>query len=147
MRAAWPRLLLLALVAANAPAASPQDSQRARILALENAWNQAVQQNDVKAVDSLMAEELVSIDYDGTLMNKTQYLASIKAPGLSMEHVASDSMQVEFYGQSAIVIGVYQEKGIKDGKPFLHRERFVDTWINRHGTWICVASQSTLILH
>jgi ketosteroid isomerase-like protein len=139
-------LTLLTLAVALTPAAA-QSAQRSRILALENAWNQAVSQKDVRAVDSLMAADMVDIEYDGTLTNKAQYLASVQAPDLRFEHVASDSMQVQFYGRSAIVIGVYSEKGIKNGKPFLHRERFVDTWINKNGTWLCVASQSTLIAH
>ena len=56
-------------------------------------------------------------------------------------------MQVRLYGQSAVVIGVYREQGTKNGKLFLHRERFVDTWINQNDAWICMASPSTLIAH
>ncbi|HUO26743.1 MAG TPA: nuclear transport factor 2 family protein [Candidatus Aquilonibacter sp.] len=140
-------LLVLACIAASAPMAWPQESQRNRILALENAWDRAVQQKDVKVVDLLMADELVYIDFDGRIMNKTQYLASIGEPQLRIEHVISGSMQVQFRGETAIVIGVYQEKGARRAKPFMRRERFVDTWIERNGLWLCVASQSTLILH
>jgi hypothetical protein len=46
-----------------------------------------------------------------------------------------------------VVVGVYREKGTRHGKRYLHRERFVDTWLNREGAWVCVASQSTLITH
>jgi hypothetical protein len=74
-------------------------------------------------------------------------MASVSAPAVRLEHVVNDSMQVQVYGQSAVVFGVYLEKGVKNRKAFVHRERFVDTWINRNGAWLCVASQSTLILH
>jgi ketosteroid isomerase-like protein len=116
-------------------------------VAFENAWNQAIQQKDVKALDLLLAGELIYIDYDGTEMNKAQYLANLATTVLHFEHIVSESMRVQSYGDSAVVVGVYIEKGVNSGKPYSRRERFVDTWINRKGVWMCVASQSTLILH
>lgn len=141
------RTLVLTLAIAFAPAAFSQSAQHARILALETAWNQALLQKDTRAIDALLGDELITIDSDGTLMTKRQYLASLRTPALRFDHIVSNSMQVQFFGQSAIVIGIYSEKGVKNGKPFLHRERFVDTWIDHGGTWLCIASQSTLILH
>jgi len=138
--------LLLALAVGNAQSQS-LDSQQIRILALENAWNQAVQQQDAKAMERLLSAELIYIDYDGTVMNKAEYLASVRAPARDLEHIVSDSMEVRFYGQSAVVAGIYHEKGIKHGKPYSRSERFIDTWINRNGAWLCVASQSTPIAH
>jgi ketosteroid isomerase-like protein len=122
-------------------------AEQARLLSLENAWNQAVQGKDIKAMDALLDKDLIYIDYDGTVMNKSQYIASTSAPTIHSDHVVSDSMQAQVYGTSAVVLGVYVERGLKNGKPYLLRERFVDTWIKRNGSWLCVASQSTLILH
>jgi Domain of unknown function (DUF4440) len=125
--------LILALAAGDAQTAGVRDAPPSRIVALENAWNQAVQQKDVKAIEPLMSEELVSIDDDGTVMNKEQYLASLSTPGLHFEHIVSNPCRCGFMGRTS--------------KLFLHRERFVDTWINQNDAWICVASQSTLIAH
>jgi ketosteroid isomerase-like protein len=150
MRIAWSwswLLLLLVWGAGNAQSATQEYAQQVRILALEHAWDRAVQEQDVKAVDPLMAEELVYVEHDGAVMNKAQYLARVGVPARNFEHIVSDSMRVQFYGQSAVVVGVYREKGSRNGKPYSDRERFIDIWINRNGSWICVASQSTLILH
>jgi hypothetical protein len=147
MRIAQCGFLLLAFVAGNAPMGVAQDAQQGRILALENSWNQALQPKDVKAIEALLATEFVDIECDGTMMKKAEYLASIKTPTVRLDHIVNESMQVQFYGWSAVVIGLYWEKGIRNGKPYLHHQRFVDTWINRNGTWLCVASQSTLITH
>jgi ketosteroid isomerase-like protein len=146
MRIALCSILLMVFASAHAQT-KQANSQEARLLSLENAWNRAVQEKDVKVIDALMDKDLVAIDYDGSVMNKTQYMASVSDVTIHFEHVVNDSAQVQLYGQSAVVVGVYLEKGVKHSKPFLHRERFVDTWINRNGAWMCVASQSTLILH
>jgi ketosteroid isomerase-like protein len=147
MRIALCTILMMIVVTGSAQTILSNDREQARLLALENSWNQAVQQKDVKAIDMLMDQDLTYIDYDGTVMNKAQYMESLRTPTLHVEHVVNDLMQVQTYGQSAVVMGVYREKGLKNGKEYLHRERFVDTWIKRNGAWLCVASQSTLILH
>jgi hypothetical protein len=44
-----------------------------------------------------------------------------------------------------VVVGVFRVKGMEKGKPYVHRERFVDTWIKTNGVWQCVATTSALI--
>jgi hypothetical protein len=139
--------LLLAILAGNTQTGTGQDAQQARILSLENAWNQALQIKDVKALDRLLGAEFMDIEYDGMVINKAEYLANIIAPAVQVQHIVNESMVARFYGGNAVVIGVYLEKGTKNGKPYLRHQRFVDTWIPRDGTWLCVISQSTLIAY
>jgi ketosteroid isomerase-like protein len=139
--------LLFALVFAGIAALPAQEEDQRHITALEIAWNEALRMKDTKAIAPLLAPELVLIDWDGSVMGKAAYLESLKSPKVAFEHVASNSMRVQVYGHSAIVTGLYQETGIRNGKAFKHDERFVDTWIDRNNTWMCVASQSTLITH
>jgi ketosteroid isomerase-like protein len=146
MRIALGSILLMIVVAGNAQPSPGNDAQHARILALENAWNQAIQEKDMQALDALLDNDLIFIDYEGRVMNKAEYMASVKEVSLRFEHVTNDSMQVQIYGKSAVVVGIYHEKGLRKGKPYSYRERFVDTWLNLNGAWLCVASQSTLIL-
>jgi ketosteroid isomerase-like protein len=124
---------------------SDQEAEQTRILALENAWNLAEEHKDAQALNGLLADSLVYIDYDGTLMDKAQFMASVKAPSLHPEQIVNETMKAQVYGDSAVVTGVYREKGVEKGKSYLRRGRFIDTWVNLHGTWVCVASQSTLI--
>jgi len=93
----------------------------------------------------LIAPEMVYIEIDGTLMDRTEYLASVASRSVHAEQISCESMKVHLYGPIAVVSGVYRESGAKDGKPYTHRERFTDTWVLRGGNWLCVASQSTLI--
>jgi ketosteroid isomerase-like protein len=122
----------------------PSDEE-GRILALETAWNHAEQNKDVAALDQLLASSLVYIDYDGSLQNKAQFLAEAKSESLHPEQIANDEMTAHVYGDAAVVTGIYREKGISKGKPYSRRGRFTDTWVKENGTWLCVASQSTLM--
>jgi len=138
-------LILLAGTSLSAQTPTPPDADQGRILALENSWNQAVQQKDTSAMSLLLGSELVYVDYDGKLMDKLQYIASVQSQQLHPVHIASESMTVHLYGTTAVVNGVYRENGMKNGKPYMLRERFTDTWISRGRGWVCVASHSTLI--
>jgi len=121
--------------------------EQARILTLENAWNQAVQQKDSHALRMLLAPDLIYVESDGTLMDKTEYLASVQTPSLRLVRIVNESTSVRVYGSVAVVNGVCREDGVKSGKPYTIRERFTDTWIRRGDSWVCVASESTLIPH
>jgi hypothetical protein len=83
-------------------------------------------------------------DFDGTLMDKTAYLASVDSEMLDPERIVSESMKVHLYGTVAVVNGVYRENGTKNEKPYMLRERFTDTWVRRNDSWICGASHSRL---
>jgi ketosteroid isomerase-like protein len=119
----------------------------AKLLALETAWNQAETKNDFKAIGLLLADELIYIDDDGSMMSRPQFLASVKDTKLTPDRINNDGMTVRVYGDSALVTGTYHETGIDRGKRYLHRGRFTDMWIKRDGHWLCVASQTTPILN
>jgi hypothetical protein len=101
-------LLLLALAgwlaAPRTGAQEPTDADavRSRILALEKAWNQAEQQKDSLALKALLGPEMVYIDYDGTLMNKSEYLASVKLPSRDAAKIVNESMSVQIYRGVAV---------------------------------------------
>jgi Domain of unknown function (DUF4440) len=140
-------LLLSTAMATAAQTPVQPDAEQTKILALENAWNRAEETKDSKALETLLDSTLVYIDYDGTLMDKAQFIASVKQPALHPEQIVNESMTAHLYAGSAVVTGVYREKGMNHGKPYLRRGRFTDTWVYRDNAWVCVASQSTLILH
>ena len=144
MRKLFPLLLLLlATPLFRAQSAVPETDKR-RILSLENAWDQAAHQKDIPALKMLLGPDLVYVDFDGKLMDKAGYLASVQSQTLQPERIVSESVNVHLYGAVAVVNGVYRENGSKNGKPYMLRERFTDTWVRQNDSWICVASHSTL---
>lgn len=115
------------------------------ILGLENAWNHALEAKDAKALDMILADTFVSVEIDGSIYSKNDFLASIKSPDYQPSQAVTEQSNVQIYGGAAVVVGIFRVKGTEKGKPYVHRERFVDTWIKTNGTWQCVASTGTLI--
>ena len=70
-------LLILVMtlgVALGAEAQSASQSEEgARVLALDNSWNRALETNDTKALNMLLADSFVSIDIDGSIQTKGNF--------------------------------------------------------------------------
>jgi len=139
-------LLILVGVAWKALPAQDADEggARSKILALEHAWNQAEPAKDLKALDAIFDNGLIYVDFDGTLMTKADFLSRVRAGRL--QQVVTQSMAVELFGNTAIVTGTYQSSELLHGKRLLRRGRFVDTWVSKGNSWVCIAAQATPIL-
>jgi hypothetical protein len=116
-----------------------------KLIALENAWNQAQLHHDAKALNQLVPDTFVYTDYDGTVMNKAQFLADLKDPAYRATLMTNDDVKVYPYQNAAIVIGTYHAKGTYKRQPFEHYGRFTDMWIYENYKWQCVASHTNLI--
>ena len=46
-----------------------------------------------------------------------------------------------------VATGVFRTKGVENGKAFVRRDRFADTWVKKNGNWVCVSASATPILH
>ena|ERR1700739_1937647 len=137
-------LILVSVVLATAHQNNMSD-EGGRVLGLEKAWNLALEAKDTKAMDMLLASTMVSVDIDGSVQSKSEFLASIKSEDYQPSQAVTEQTSVQVYGNAAVVVGIFRIKGVEKGKPYVHRERFVDTWIKNNGAWQCVATTSTLI--
>ena len=57
-----------------------QANDKSKLIALENAWNQAQIHRDGNALSSLVADTFIYTDWDGTVMNKARFIADAKDP-------------------------------------------------------------------
>ncbi len=141
-----PLILLLALALLPfAPELSRAQGDETKIIALENLWNQMQINHDADAMGKMLDSDYVFTDYDGTVLTKGQFLASIRDKSIQVTVEVSENMKLFRHGDTVIVIGSTREKGAEKGKPFSHQGRFTDTWIKKDGQWLCIASQLSLI--
>jgi len=146
-----PVLLLALLLGAEQPSWSGQPrtndvEDKRKLMLVENAWNQAQLTRDGKALADLVADTYVYTDYDGTVMNKAQFLADSQDQSYQLTTVANEDVNVFLYDNSAVVIGAYHTKGVYKGNRFDHHGRFTDTWVFQNSRWQCVATHTNLIL-
>jgi len=127
-------------LAADAQNARVTGDESARILSLENSWNQAEVKHDIGAMGLLIADVFEYTDDDGTFMNRSQWMAHVKNGVDLYEELPNSEVLVHIHGNVAIVTGKYHERIKVKGKPVVLSGRFTDTWIQENTGWKCVAS-------
>lgn len=140
------RILCSLLLASAAWAQSaPSDARESKLLVLEHMWNEAQVNGDSSALAAMVADPFTDTEYDGQVSDRQKFLADIRDPLFKPSFMNIQDVKVSFFQNTAIVTGTYHVKGQYSGKPYEHLGRFTDTWINQNGTWMCVASHSSLI--
>jgi ketosteroid isomerase-like protein len=135
---------LLASVGTSAGYAQDADSDvEAKILATEHMWGQAYVSKDPKALDRILDDAFVNVDSDGILQTKAEVVAEVRTS--TVVQFLTESMVVHLHGNTAIVTGIFQLKGVDRGKPYAQRERFIDTWFYKNGQWVSIAGLVTRI--
>jgi hypothetical protein len=139
-------LLLLSALCPLLDAQTPGSSADERkLILLENAWNMAQLHHDAKALASVVGEKFVYTDYDGTVMDKSAFLADVQDLAYKPSSVSNENVKVDLYPNAAVVTGTYHSRGTYEAKAFDHRGRFTDMWIYQNSEWQCVASHTTML--
>jgi len=113
------------------------------LITLENAWNDALVKSDVVALGRMLAEDYTFTDLDGTMLTKAQELGMLKSGEDVITSAVSTNMKVRVYVNAAVVTGHITLKEKLKGKDVSGSYAFTDTWVNKSGTWECVATHSS----
>jgi ketosteroid isomerase-like protein len=145
MRRFLPIVFLLLPYLALAQSSAQPEGDESQIIAFENLWNQIQIAHDANAMEQMLDPDFVLTDYDGSVQDRAQFLASIRDKSNQLTVEVSQDMKLHRHGDTVVVIGATREKGTLKGKPYEHHGRFTDTWIKRDYRWLCIASQLALV--
>jgi len=138
----WTMVLMCLGSAMAAAQAADDPGVASNLIALERVGKmQAWQNKDVTALSAVLDDAFVYVDPEGKVLTKAEVLRQIKTTD-SLQFTA-EAITVKLHGKTAIVTGLYRMKGMEHGKPFVRRGRFVDTWLDKNGQWIAIASLLT----
>jgi ketosteroid isomerase-like protein len=113
------------------------------LLKLENAFAEAIANNDLEGIGRLVADDWIIIDPNGEIVDRARFFEVIKSGSLTHEMMQSEDLRVRVYEDSAVVIAVTRTKGKFMGQEFSTRERATDVFVKRDGRWQCVLTHLT----
>jgi imidazolonepropionase-like amidohydrolase/ketosteroid isomerase-like protein len=105
-------------------------------------WDEASVKGDAVTLDRLLADEFTFVGGP----RRTAYLESVRAklPDTYVESAVSDNLQVQVYGDTAVVTGLDTVKGKNRGQAYENTYLYIDVWVKRAGRWQCVKAYSSL---
>lgn len=109
---------------------------------LERLKFEAEQSRDNSSLNAMLDDAAMLADQDGTLRTKSEFLTGLRQSDV-LQRITLESITVIVFDQTAIVVGIYNEKGIEANHPHHRRCRFIDTWVFKNGRWVCIASTAT----
>jgi ketosteroid isomerase-like protein len=135
-------LIVLTALAVSAQQADPRES---KLMVLERMWNEAQVHRDAAALDQLVSSRFVNTEWDGEITDKRGFLSDIRDPQFKPTLANIRDVKMNFFGDTAVITGIYHVQGTYQGKPYDHVGRFTDTWVLDLGKWQCVASHTSLL--
>ena len=142
MKQILPVCLLLA-VAMPGQTQGDKNSVDQILIQMEHDWSRADTEKDAAALDRILADDWIGIDFEGTVLTKPEALKDIGADSASLESTVLSDMKVRIYGNTAIVTGTDTEKSEYHGKDSSGKYLWTDVFVFRNGRWQAVSSQST----
>jgi ketosteroid isomerase-like protein len=115
------------------------------LLKLENAFAEAIVNNDLEGIGQLVADDWIIIDPTGKIVDRTRFFELIKSGVLTHDIMESEDLRVRVYKDSAVVTAVTRTKGKFMGQDFSTQERATDVFVKRDGRWQCVLTHLTRI--
>jgi ketosteroid isomerase-like protein len=113
-------------------------SHESDILETARAWDRAMITNDADAIGRYMADDWVIIGPDGSIGDKSGFLALVRSGALIHNEMTTENPRVRIYGETAVVVARGVSGGAWQGQPFRELERMSCVFVRSDGRWRCV---------
>ncbi len=108
------------------------------LIALANAWDRAMVQNDADAIGRYMADDWTIVGPDGSTSDKATFLGLVKSGALTHDVMQSEDFRVRIYGDTAVLLARGVSGGAYRGQAFREDELSSNVFVKQQGQWKCV---------
>lgn len=115
------------------------------VMAVMRRYVEAYGQNNVVALDGILAVGFVFTSSRGIVVTKAQELSDIRSGEMKTESASVDELQVRIRGNAAVVTGRATLKGVWRGQDFSGQYRVTATWVREEGHWRLLAEHASRI--
>jgi ketosteroid isomerase-like protein len=114
------------------------------LIVLEHEWAQAVQENDVEALERIVGQEytLAANNFPGgrTRLSRQEWMATV--PVFEVRSYELRDFVVHPYGDAAVVLANLDRRARVRGEDRSGSSALTDVWVKRDGRWQVVARSS-----
>ena len=121
------------------PVLHEESSAVETLLDLNRDYIRSVQNSDVERFEAILADDFMCSLPDGSLLDKTQFLAQTALP-VKISNLEAQDVVVRLMGDFAIIHARTVFSG-PDGRRMAGR--YTDVWARRNGNWLAVSAHVT----
>ncbi|HZP67449.1 MAG TPA: nuclear transport factor 2 family protein [Rudaea sp.] len=134
--------LAAVMLFANATSAVALDD-KAAVAALDTAYQAAVKNNDVAAMDKILADDFVLVTSSGKTFGKADLLDEARSGANRFERQEDSQQTVRVWGDTAVVTALLWVKGRDKNETFDYTLWFSDVYVRTASGWRYVFGQAT----
>jgi ketosteroid isomerase-like protein len=140
-------LLLLMLLMGFCPVVPGQSTVEIEqaLMRLEQERVDAVTRGDLAALERIFADDLLYTHSNARQETKAQFLESVKSANIKYEAMKHSDLKVQLLGDTAVLRGRSEIKGVANGQGFAFPIRFITVYVKLNGRWQMTVWQSTRI--
>lgn len=112
---------------------------------IESDVSTAYLKGDTAVLERVWADEYTFTPPNGMVFNKADYLAMLKSGVVKYESFDPQNIEVQVYGDAAVVTGLVTVKGKVPGHTINGQDRFLTVYVKRQGRWQQVATQAARV--
>ena len=131
--------------AVTVPLLHKEDRLHREIENLEAQWRTAMVQNDVAAIDRLLADDYLGINPNGTLETKADALAQHRSGTMKVSSIEPDNLKVRVYGDTAVVTSRVDVQGMDGDRDISGRYHYTRVYSRRGGEWKIVSFEASRV--
>ena len=106
------------------------------LTALNRDFVASVQKGDVKRLEEILADDFMSSNPDGSLLDKAEFLKLMAQP-VTISGLVAEDVRIRLLGDFAILHARFNARWA-DNKQ--RRGRYTDNYTRRDGTWVAVSA-------
>lgn len=106
------------------------------VLELGKRWAAAERNHDSDVLDSITVDDFTLVGPFGFIQKKEQWLDRYRSGIFAMKSLTWDEIEVRDYGDTAVAVGVYEQKAEYQGNPSEGRFRATHILLRRDGDWL-----------
>jgi ketosteroid isomerase-like protein len=115
-------------------------ADKAAIVGLEKEWAEAIVNRDMATLNEIIADDFVGTSWSGDTYVKTRAVEDIEFRVYVAESLALEGINVNVFGDTAVVTLTQVEKSKYGGQECSGRYGYADVWMKRDGRWQAVSS-------
>ncbi|HTG79960.1 MAG TPA: nuclear transport factor 2 family protein [Sphingomicrobium sp.] len=139
------KLTLSVVLAIFLVAAAPRTDDRADLLAVERAWDTAVVERDVAALNRILADDFVLVWINGQVSGKREMLQAVADRKAEIDPFETEEVMVRIYGDTAVVNGRFTQTARLGERSETNQFRYTDVYHRTRKGWQAVSAHASLI--
>lgn len=125
-------------------AAQPrQQVAEAELIHALAAYHQATVNNDIKALSALVTDDYLLVNSDGSVQDKTSYLADFRVPGFRIDPYEVQQAFIRRRAGAALTGGRFRLQWTQEGRRQVRGLLFAHFWVQQAGQWRIAYTQLT----